>query len=122
MKQMSESLTDLAGRARQLEDSAAAARSRNRVALQARHHQLEDAIDREVEEFDAAAHDAASSASTWWSDTKGPIERQVAAMRAEQQQRKAEHKQSRAERRAEVAEEDAAKAIALAAYCLNAAE
>jgi gas vesicle protein len=123
---MSESLLKLATRVQELEDSAAAARDQNRAALEARHQQLESTIDQEVQEFDAAASEATERAGTWWADTKHSIERQVTAMRADVKERtselKAEHKRDRAERRAELAEEDAAAAIALAAYCLDAAE
>ena len=122
MKTMSESLLDLATRVQELEDSAAAAREKNHAALEARHQQLDGAIDREVKEFEAAANEAAATAGTWWADTKGAIERQVTAMRTDVQTRKSEHRQERAERRAEVAEEDAVAAINLAEYCLNAAE
>ena len=122
MKPMSDSLADLATRVKELEDSAAAARDDNRAALEARHHALENAIDREVKEFQAAADGAAVRAATWWTDTRDSIERQITAMRTDVQQRKAEHRQDRAERRAETAEEDATAAIALAAYCLDAAE
>lgn len=122
MKTMSESLADLAARVEELQDSAGAAKQKNRAALEARQQQLQDTIDREVEEFEAAAHDAAETAGTWWSDTKNSIQRQVNAMRADLEERKGEHKHDRAVRRADRAEEDAAAAIALAVYCLDAAE
>lgn len=122
MKTMSESLMELAPRVKQLEDSASAVRDKNRTALQTRHQQLENAIDRGVKEFETTATEGAAKTGTWWADTKNSIESQVSAMRADVQERKAEHKQDRAERRAELAEQDAAAAIALASHCLNAAE
>jgi hypothetical protein len=126
MKPMSESLLELASRVQQLEDSAAATRDENRAALQERHQELDSAINAVVSDFEATATEAATTAGTWWVDTKKAIERQVTAMRADVKEReselKAEHKRDRAERRAERAEDDAVAAIYLADYCLNAAE
>ena len=122
MKPMSESLMDLAARVKELEASAAAARDKNRAALEARRHEIEDAIDREVKEFEATATEATAKARAWWADTRTAIERQVAARRADYEKWRAEHREERAERIAEFAEEDAEAAMALATYCLNAAE
>jgi hypothetical protein len=118
MKSMSESLYELAARIKKLEDSAAAVREKNRAALQERRQEIESTVDSEVKEFEAATADVRS----WWADTKGSIERQVAAMRADLEKRKAEHRKERAQRLADMAEDDAAAAVALATYCLNAAE
>jgi len=122
MKSMSESLYELAARIKQLEDSATAIGEKNRASLRTRRGELEDAFDREVKEVESAATQATADAQNWWVDTKGSIERQVAAMRADFEQRKTEHRKERAQRLAEIAEDDAAAAVALAAYCLNAAE
>ena len=51
MKTLSESLMDLAGRVKRLEDSAAAVQEKNRAALEARRDELEAAIDREKNAF-----------------------------------------------------------------------
>jgi hypothetical protein len=122
MKSISESLYELAARIKKLEDSAAAVREQNRVALQTRRGQLEERFDSEVKEFEAATTEAATATGNWWADTKASIEGQVAAMRADVEKRTVERRKERAERLAEIAEEDAAAAIALATYCLNAAE
>jgi len=122
MKTLSESLMDLAARVKRLEDSAAAVQEKNRAALQTRREELDAAIDREVQEFDTTTADAKEAARSRWSDAKGSIERQIAAMRAEFENRQAEHKQHNAEGAAQAAEEDAALAVTLAEYCLDAAE
>ena len=122
MKSMSESLYELAGRIKTLEDSAAAVREKNRAALQTRRGEIEKTFDSEVKEFEAAATEATAAARSWWADTKGSIERQIAAMRADFDKRQAERRKERAQRLAEIAEDDAAAAVALATYCLNAAE
>ena len=122
MKPMSELVGDLAARVKKLEDLAAAARERNRAVLQARRQELEGAIDSEVKQFEATATEVTTAAGSWWADTKASIERQVVAIQADIEQRKVGHKKERAERMAELAEEGASGGIALAAYCLTAAE
>ncbi|MEE6134885.1 hypothetical protein SKC41_00885 [Mycobacterium sp. 050128] len=119
---MSESLMDLAARVKTLEDSAAAVRDENRAALQARREELETVIDREVKEIEKTTAEAKQAARAWWSDTKGAIERQIAAMRADFEKRHAELEQKSVERAAENAEDDAVAAVTLAGYCLDAAE
>ena len=122
MKSLSESLMDLAARVKRLEDSAAAVKERNEAALQQRREELETAIDHEVEEFKRTTAEAKEAARSWWSETKGAIEGQIAAMRADFEKRQAERVQKNAERTAQSAEEDAVVATTLAAYCLDAAE
>jgi len=122
MQRLSDSLMDLAGRVKRLEDSAAAVREKNRAALQARRDELETAIEREVDELHEATTQAKGAARTWWSDTRTSIERQISQMRADFEKWQAEMKEKNAERAAKDAEEDAAMAVNLAAYCLDAAE
>ena len=122
MKPLSQSLTDLAARVKRLEDSAVAVQDRNQAALQKRREELDAAMDREVQEFDTATAEAEEAARSWWSDTQGCFERQIAAMRADFEKRKAEHKRHNAEGAAQAAEQDAALAVALAIYCVDAAE
>jgi hypothetical protein len=122
MKTLSESLVDLAGRVKKLEDSAAAVQEKNRAALQARREELEAAIEREKGELEQATSQAKEGARNWRSDTKGSIERQIAEMRTDIEHWEADRKEKNAERVAENAEEDAVVAVTLAAYCLDAAE
>ena len=97
-------------------------RSRTEPRCQARREELETVIDREVKEFEKTTAEAKEAARGWWSDTKGAIERQIAAMRAEFEKRHAELEQKSVERAAESAEDDAVAAVTLAGYCLDAAE
>jgi hypothetical protein len=62
MKTLSESLMDLAGRVKRLEDSAAAVQEENRAALQARREELEATIEREKGELEQATSQAKESA------------------------------------------------------------
>ncbi|OBG99818.1 MULTISPECIES: hypothetical protein [unclassified Mycobacterium] len=113
---------DLAARVKRLEDSAVAVKERNEAALVQRRRELETAIEHEVEELKKTTGEAEDAARGWWSDTKGAIERQIAAMRADFEKRKADFEHKNAERAAASAEEDAAVAANLASYCVDAAE
>jgi hypothetical protein len=119
---LSDSLLDLAGRVKRVEDSAVAVQARNRAALEARRTELEAAIDKEVSKVEQAGAEAAEEARGWWSDIKGSVDKQIAEMRADFEKWQAAAKERNAERAAEAAEEDAVAAVALAAYCLDAAE
>ena len=55
MRKLSESLVDLAGRVKRVEDSAAAVQERNQEKLQARRDELEAAIEQEKSELEADA-------------------------------------------------------------------
>lgn len=122
MNKLSDSLMDLAGRVKMLEDSAAAVQAKNRVALQARRDQLEAAIEREKTEMDRTTDDVKTQARSWWSETKNSIEKQISAMRADFDKWHAELQEKNAERTADDAEDDAVVAVTLAGYCLDAAE
>ena len=122
MQRLSDSLMDLAGRVKRVEDSATAVQEKNRAALQARRDELEATIEHEVDQLQKATTQAKGQARTWWSETRASIERQIAQMRADFEKWQAEMKQKNAERAAQDAEEDAVMAVTLAAYCLDAAE
>jgi len=122
MRKLSESLIDLAGRIKGLEDSATAVEEKNRAALQARREQVENTFEREKREIEQATAEGVNEARTWWSDTRASIERQVAQMRTEFEEWQAGLKEKDAEQAAQSAEGDAVAAVTLAAYCLDAAE
>ena len=122
MKKLSESLTDLAGRVKGLENSAAAVEERNRAALQARREQLEAAIDQDRRDIEQAAAEDEQKVQSWWSETKASIERRVAKMRSDVEDWQAGLEERNAEQAAQDAEDDALAAVTLAAYCLDAAE
>lgn len=126
---MSESLTDLAGRVKKLEDTAAATAETNRAKreestakLQQRRQEIEQALDREAKDLQAAVAGAGDKARRSWTDVTAPVERRIEAMQADRAERKAVHEVKKAQRAADEAEEEAAATIALAAYCVNAAE
>lgn len=122
MRKLSESLLDLAGRVKKVEDSATAVQENNREKLRARRNELEAAIEQEKIELEAAATLAKEDARSWWSETKSSIEHQINQMRADFEKWQGDMKEKSAERAAENAEDDAVVAVNLAAYCLDAAE
>ena len=122
MGTLSEALTDLAGRIKRVEESAAAMGEKNRAALHERREELETAIEQEKIKLEAAATQAKEGARGWWLDTKSSIEGQITDMRADFEKWQAGKKEKNAERAAEDAEDDAKVAVSLAAYCLDVAE
>src|SRR6185436_17724055 len=122
MKQLSQSLQDLAARVKVLEDSATATFQADRAELEKRRHEIDDTIKAEVGEFDSAVRDAAQAGRTWWNDTKTSMKRPLDEVRARVENRKSEHELHKALRAAEAAEQDAAAAIEVADYFLDVAE
>jgi hypothetical protein len=122
MKSLSQSLEELAARVTVLEESATATFEADRAKLEKRRHEIDDAINSEVDEFDSAVREAAAAGRTWWNDTKASMKRPLDEIRARVDRRPSEHELHRALRTAEAAEEDAASAIEVAAYFLNVAE
>jgi len=122
MKKLSDSLEELAGRVKVLEDSATATFEADRAKLEERRHEIDEAIKTDAGELDAAIREADEAGRTWWSDTKASLKRPLDEVRARVEKRKSEHELHRAERHAVTAEEDAAAAIEVAAYSVNVAE
>lgn len=122
MGKLSDSLLDLAGRVKRLEDSAAAVQERNHAALKTRRGELEAALEREATLAERDLNEAASAEGSWWSETKGAIEREIAGIRADFEERQAGFREKNAERAAQDAEDDAISAVTLAGYVLDAAE
>lgn len=122
MKPLSQSLEELAARVKVLEDSATATFEADRSKLENRRHEIDDAINSDVSEFDSAVREAAQAGRTWWNDTKTSMKRPLDEVRARVDKRQSEHELHRALRAADAAEEDAAAAIEVADYFLNVAE
>lgn len=122
MKRLSESLEDLAGRVKGLEDSATATFEADRDRLEQRRHEIDDALKADVGEFNSAVREAADAGRTWWSETRASMKRPLDEVRARFETRQSEHELHRAQRLADAGEEDAAAAIEVAAYFLDVAE
>ena len=122
MKPLSEQLQDLSQRAKKIENSATAARQKNRVELERRRTQLDSDIKSTGQKIEASAAEARENVRAGWADIRNRIDKQLAGARTKIEERKAERDLNRAERRAQAAEDDAADAIALAVYVLDQAE
>jgi hypothetical protein len=122
MKPLSQSLDDLAGRVKVLEDSATATFEADRAKLETRRHEIDEAFKTDINEFDSAIREAAQAGRTWWDETKASMKRPLDEVRARIDNRQSEHELHHAIRTAEAAEEDAAAAVEVAAYFLNVAE
>jgi TolA-binding protein len=78
MSQLSESLRDLASRLERLEDSAEETANQELKTFQ----ELKTNVKRQKSDIQKAGGKATKEAQRWWSDTKGAIEGQISAMRA----------------------------------------
>jgi hypothetical protein len=118
----SELLTKLAQRTKDAEEAAAAARARNREALEARRKAIEASIRESEAKLAAAEEDAQSK----WGQMAKTLHNNFAEKRrqikANLDDQKASRDAKRAVRRADEAESDAALAVALAADALETAE
>ncbi len=122
MKQLSESLEELAGRVKVLEDSATAAFEADRARLEQRRQEIDEAFTQDVGEMESAIREASLAGRDWWNETKASMRRPLDELRDRVDQRQTEHEMHRAVRAAEASEKDAQAAIELAEYALNLAE
>jgi hypothetical protein len=122
MKPLSEQLSDLADRAKQAEDTVAAAQAKNRAALQSQREKLKSSIDAATRRTQADATAAHEEMQSWWDETRSDIHDRFEELRAKRDERCAERDLQRAENRADDAELDAADAIDFAAYTIDEAE
>ena len=122
MKPLSESLEELAGRVKVLEDSATATFEADRAKLEQRRHEIDEAFKTEVGEFESAVREAGRSRPHVVERDQGVDEAPARRGPARIDKRQSEHELHQAQRTADAAEEDAAAAIEVAAYFLNVAE
>jgi len=122
MKSLSQSLEELATRVEVLENSATATFAADRVKLEQRRCEIDEAFNTEISEFDSAVREAAEAGRTWWNETKAAMKRPLDEVRARVEKGQSQHELHQAVRLAEAAEDDAAAAIEVAVYCLNVAE
>lgn len=122
MKSLSQSLEELAARAKVLEDSATTTFEADRAKLEKRRTEIDEALKADASKFESAVRKAAEAGRTWWNETKAAMKRPLDEVRARVQKRESQHELHHALRLADAAEEDAAAAIELAAYFLDVAE
>src|SRR5919201_6631628 len=73
VKSLSEQLSDLAERAKQAEDVIAAARAKNRSALETQRERLKSSIAAATAAAQADAAAAQDEAQSWWDETRSTI-------------------------------------------------
>jgi hypothetical protein len=122
MKALSEQLSDLAARAKQAEDTAAAARDKNMAALQARGEKLQAALDASRRQAEQDVKAADKEVESWWAETRAKINARFDDLRAANAAKRAELDLRMAQNRADDLELDAADAIDFATYTLDQAE
>jgi hypothetical protein len=122
MKALSEQLTDLAARSKNMEDVVAAAREKDRARLESQRDMLKTSIAAGTAKARKGAAADQAKTQQWWSDTRSSVDARFAAMRAEADERRTEKDIKKAERHAEQAEQDAADTIDWALYVLDQAE
>lgn len=118
MDKLSDQLSKLADRTKKVEDTATAARAKNRAQLETTKTSLKASLDAVGTKTD----DAKARAQGRLSDVHDSVEKHFADRRAANAEHKAERDLKKAERRADDAEQDAADAIALVLYVLDQAE
>ncbi|MFD8819901.1 hypothetical protein ACFV23_52615 [Streptomyces sp. NPDC059627] len=118
MDKLSDQLSQLADRTKKVEDTAAAAKAKNRAQLETERTNLKASLDA----VGAKTDEAKARAQGRISDLHDSVQKHFADRRAASAEHKAERDLKRAERRADDAEQDAADAIALVLYVLDQAE
>lgn len=118
----SELLTTLAHKAKEAEESAAAARAEDRSALEARRSAIESSIEQSKSELADDAQEQKSSWSHMESELHKSFAEKRASVRDHLDAQKSSRDAHRAMRRAEHAESDAVLAVGLALDAIEAAE
>jgi hypothetical protein len=122
MKPLSEQLKDLSIHAKKAEDDAAAARTEQRAAIQARVDKLHADTTARVAQVDAAAASTKDAVVGQWTTMQQQVKANNDRIRADISASKAEHDAARAERKAVRAENNAEAAIAFAFDSIDYAE
>jgi hypothetical protein len=119
---LSDQLTDLAHRTKQLEDTAAAAQAQNRAKLEKERDKLHADMQSEAQKLQSRAAKTKSETQTWWAGVAAHAEAQRTEIHDKIEQRKAEREMDKAMGEADDAEDYAADMIEVAAYYIDAAE
>jgi hypothetical protein len=122
MKTLSEQLSDLALKIRQVEDVAAAIRAKNQAALESQRKQVKARIDKGKAQAKSHGATSKNEARRWWDEVRGHISKRFDEMRAKRVEHLAERDLRESERRADDAEQDASDAIAFASWAIDQAE
>ncbi len=119
---LSDQLTDLADRTKQLEDAANAAKAKNRAKLEQQRDELHSKVEKDAQSIHSSAGMAGAGVRSWWAETAAHMEQQRTDLRDKIQQQQTERKVQKAESNAADAEDYATNLVSLAAYVVDAAE
>jgi hypothetical protein len=119
---VSDQLSQLAARAKQLEDRAAASRHQAKGDLEADVKTARDSAQAQAESLRKSAEARKGQISAWWDDLQRSWNQNIASIRKAIDDREAEHDANAAQRRADQSDDDAAFAIDYAYAAIEEAE
>ena len=119
---LSDQLNQLAARAKELEDRAAAAKTKKKADLQQDVKNARDSAQAQADTLRQHAEDRKDKLSVWWNNLQRSWNDQMASIREKFDQDRNEHDLNKAQRAAESADEDAEFAIEYVYAALDEAE
>ena len=119
---LSDQLSQLAAKAKELEDRAAAGKTKAKSDLEQDVKSARSAADAKAEALHKSAQARKGKLSAWWENLQDEWNKQIAFIRGQVDQKKAEHDAKSAQRRAEGADEDADFAVEYAYAAIEEAE
>ena len=108
---LSDQLTKLAARAKEVEDRAAAAKVQAKADLEQEVKNAREAAQTQADSLHAHTEKTKNDISEWWSDLGREWKKQIASIRREVDKDRASHDLKHAQKAAERADDDAAVAI-----------
>jgi len=111
---LSDDLSKLSTRSKEAEDHAAAAHAKSKAALEKEVAAAREDVDAETDKLRKAAGETQRDISNWFGDVHKSMDRQIAAIREEIDEKKAEHDLHEVQKRADRAEDVAAYAVSFA--------
>ncbi|TMC41718.1 MAG: YtxH domain-containing protein [Chloroflexi bacterium] len=119
MRPLSESLTDLANRAKTAEDNYQASRAETKEQIDARIDEARASAERFRKEVEQEASDSTQQTKSQWNDLKARVANSMEKMRTDAEARNRAFAARRSEQHAESAEEDANAAVAIAIAAID---
>jgi hypothetical protein len=119
---LSDQLSQLAARAKQLEDHAAASRQKTKDDLEQDVKSARDSAQAKAESLRKGAEARKGQISAWWDNLQRSWNENIASIRTAVDDRKAEHDVNAAQRKADQSDDDAAFAIDYAYAAIEEAE
>jgi len=119
---VSDQLTKLAAKAKEAEDNIAAARAKDKAALEEDVRAARDEAQAQADALRKNAESTKSEIAAWWAGVQRSWDEHLAAVRKAWQDRKAEHDADAAQRAAERADDNASFALDYAYAAIEEAE